>query len=195
MVATRSTTTSRPAPAAGASARPAKPALHGGETVHLPEEDRGTLCVSAQVGCTLTCSFCHTGTQKLVRNLTAEEILTQLMTARDRLTHEPAADEAASPAPGDRAMHGDREDEFSIVIDHRRHRLDHGRQFSRGKVHINGLEGFWAYAKGKLLKHHGVSPARFPLYLYEWQFRYNHRREDLFNLLLTTALKLVPDPL
>lgn len=72
-------------------------------------------------------------------------------------------------------------------------KVDHGRQFTRGKVHINGLEGFWAYAKGKLLKHHGVSPARFPLYLYEWQFRYNHRREDLFNLLLTTTLKSVPD--
>ena len=41
------------------------------ETVYIPEEDRGTLCISSQVGCTLTCSFCHTGTQKLVRNLTA----------------------------------------------------------------------------------------------------------------------------
>ena len=48
------------------------------ETVYIPEEGRGTLCVSSQVGCTLTCSFCHTGTQKLVRNLTAEEILAQL---------------------------------------------------------------------------------------------------------------------
>jgi 23S rRNA (adenine2503-C2)-methyltransferase len=55
------------------------------ETVYIPEEGRGTLCISSQVGCTLTCSFCHTGTQKLVRNLTAEEILVQLMTARDRL--------------------------------------------------------------------------------------------------------------
>ncbi len=45
------------------------------ETVYIPESDRGTLCVSSQVGCTLTCSFCHTGTQKLVRNLTAGEIL------------------------------------------------------------------------------------------------------------------------
>ncbi|MDW5315584.1 23S rRNA (adenine(2503)-C(2))-methyltransferase RlmN [Rhizobium sp. PL01] len=55
------------------------------ETVYIPEEGRGTLCVSSQVGCTLTCSFCHTGTQKLVRNLTAEEILSQLLLARDRL--------------------------------------------------------------------------------------------------------------
>jgi 23S rRNA (adenine2503-C2)-methyltransferase len=45
------------------------------ETVYIPEEGRGTLCISSQVGCTLTCSFCHTGTQKLVRNLTAEEIV------------------------------------------------------------------------------------------------------------------------
>src|SRR6266436_4196160 len=55
------------------------------ETVHIPEEDRGTLCVSSQVGCTLTCSFCHTGTQRLVRNLTAGEIVGQIMVARDRL--------------------------------------------------------------------------------------------------------------
>ena len=55
------------------------------ETVHIPEEDRGTLCVSSQVGCTLTCRFCHTGTQKLVRNLTTAEIVGQVMHARDRL--------------------------------------------------------------------------------------------------------------
>ncbi len=55
------------------------------ECVYIPESDRGTLCVSSQVGCTLTCSFCHTGTQKLVRNLTAAEIVAQLVVARDRL--------------------------------------------------------------------------------------------------------------
>ena len=55
------------------------------ETVYIPEEGRGTLCVSSQVGCTLTCSFCHTGTQKLVRNLTAEEIVAQILVARERL--------------------------------------------------------------------------------------------------------------
>jgi 23S rRNA (adenine2503-C2)-methyltransferase len=55
------------------------------ETVYIPEEDRGTLCVSSQVGCTLTCKFCHTGTQKLVRNLTPAEILGQLFVARDAL--------------------------------------------------------------------------------------------------------------
>ncbi|MFO7309905.1 MAG: 23S rRNA (adenine(2503)-C(2))-methyltransferase RlmN [Pseudomonadota bacterium] len=55
------------------------------ECVYIPEVDRGTLCVSSQVGCTLNCSFCHTGTQKLVRNLTAAEIVAQVMVARDRL--------------------------------------------------------------------------------------------------------------
>jgi 23S rRNA (adenine2503-C2)-methyltransferase len=55
------------------------------EAVYIPEADRGTLCVSSQVGCTLTCTFCHTGTQKLVRNLTAQEIVQQLVVARDRL--------------------------------------------------------------------------------------------------------------
>ncbi len=58
---------------------------HEVETVYIPEEGRGTLCVSSQVGCTLTCSFCHTGTQKLVRNLTAGEIIGQLLVARDDL--------------------------------------------------------------------------------------------------------------
>ena len=64
---------------------------HEVETVYIPEEDRGTLCVSSQVGCTLTCSFCHTGTQKLVRNLTAGEIIGQLLVARDDLGEWPIA--------------------------------------------------------------------------------------------------------
>ena len=55
------------------------------ECVHIPEADRGTLCVSSQVGCTLTCRFCHTGTQRLVRNLSAAEIVGQVMAARDDL--------------------------------------------------------------------------------------------------------------
>ena len=62
---------------------------HEVEIVYIPEEDRGTLCVSSQVGCTLTCSFCHTGTQKLVRNLTAAEIIGQVMLARDDLDEWP----------------------------------------------------------------------------------------------------------
>ncbi|MFQ1702291.1 23S rRNA (adenine(2503)-C(2))-methyltransferase RlmN [Loktanella agnita] len=62
---------------------------HEVEIVYIPESDRGTLCVSSQVGCTLTCSFCHTGTQKLVRNLTASEIIGQVMVARDDLEEWP----------------------------------------------------------------------------------------------------------
>jgi len=61
------------------------------ETVYIPESDRGTLCISSQVGCTLTCSFCHTGTQRLVRNLEAEEIVAQIILARDRIGDWPGA--------------------------------------------------------------------------------------------------------
>jgi 23S rRNA (adenine2503-C2)-methyltransferase len=71
---------------------------HEIETVYIPEEDRGTLCISSQVGCTLTCTFCHTGTQKLVRNLTAEEIVGQIMLARDAIKDWPE-DLAANPQP------------------------------------------------------------------------------------------------
>ncbi len=61
------------------------------EAVYIPEETRGTLCISSQVGCTLTCTFCHTGTQKLVRNLTAGEIISQIMIARDKVGEWPDA--------------------------------------------------------------------------------------------------------
>jgi 23S rRNA (adenine2503-C2)-methyltransferase len=64
---------------------------HEIECVYIPETDRGTLCVSSQVGCTLNCSFCHTGTQRLVRNLTAAEIVAQVLIARDRLGEWPGA--------------------------------------------------------------------------------------------------------
>ena len=63
------------------------------ETVYIPEEDRGTLCVSSQVGCTLTCTFCHTGTQKLVRNLSPSEIVGQVMLARDEMDGWPSPKE------------------------------------------------------------------------------------------------------
>jgi len=69
---------------------------HEVEVVYIPETDRGTLCISSQVGCTLTCSFCHTGTQKLVRNLTAGEIIGQVMLARDDLQE--------WPTPGEKNM-------------------------------------------------------------------------------------------
>ena len=68
------------------------------ETVYIPEENRGTLCISSQVGCTLTCSFCHTGTQRLVRNLTPHDIVAQIMLARDDLGEWP------SPSDGTRLI-------------------------------------------------------------------------------------------
>ena len=70
---------------------------HEVETVYIPEEGRGTLCVSSQVGCTLTCPFCHTGTQRLVRNLTAGEIVGQVMLARDDLGEWPEKGAANDP--------------------------------------------------------------------------------------------------
>jgi len=74
---------------------------HEVEVVYIPETDRGTLCISSQVGCTLTCSFCHTGTQKLVRNLTAAEIVGQVMLARDDLDEWP---EQGAPNTGTRLV-------------------------------------------------------------------------------------------
>ncbi len=71
---------------------------HEVECVYIPEADRGTLCISSQVGCTLNCTFCHTGTQRLVRNLTAEEIAGQVVLARDRLND---WTRAAAPAGAD----------------------------------------------------------------------------------------------
>jgi 23S rRNA (adenine2503-C2)-methyltransferase len=69
------------------------------ETVYIPETGRGTLCISSQVGCTLNCSFCHTGTQKLVRNLEPEEIVGQILLARDRI-----GDWSGAAAPADSAL-------------------------------------------------------------------------------------------
>src|SRR6516225_9774740 len=78
---------------------------HEVECVYIPDTDRGTLCVSSQVGCTLNCSFCHTGTQRLVRNLTPGEIVGQIMVARDRLGDWLGAEHAKGeglPTAGDR---------------------------------------------------------------------------------------------
>jgi 23S rRNA (adenine2503-C2)-methyltransferase len=77
------------------------------EAVYIPEADRGTLCVSSQIGCTLTCTFCHTGTQRLVRNLSAAEIVGQVLVARDRLGEWPGAaqpENAILPAEGARMI-------------------------------------------------------------------------------------------
>ena len=80
---------------------------HEVECVYIPETGRGTLCVSSQVGCTLNCPFCHTGTQRLVRNLTAGEIVGQIIVARDRLGDWPGQrppDGAIVPTDGGRLV-------------------------------------------------------------------------------------------
>ncbi|NJM57197.1 MAG: hypothetical protein HC857_06835, partial [Synechococcales cyanobacterium RU_4_20] len=79
------------------------------ETVGMPTEKRLTVCVSSQVGCTLTCTFCHTGTQKLVRNLTAAEIVNQVMVARDALEEWPTAEKPLNlggPSADQYRLHG-----------------------------------------------------------------------------------------
>jgi transposase len=72
-------------------------------------------------------------------------------------------------------------------------RIDHKRRFSSGKVYINGVEGFWSYAKERIIKFHGVSKKKFPLYLKEMEFRYNNRHQNLFPLLVQKLCNLVPD--
>ncbi len=81
------------------------------ETVYIPETDRGTLCISSQIGCTLTCSFCHTGTQRLVRNLEAQEIAGQILLARDRI-----GDWAGAVAPGDKRLLPDSDRKITNVV-------------------------------------------------------------------------------
>ena len=94
---------------------------HEIECVYIPEADRGTLCLSTQVGCTLTCSFCHTGTQRLVRNLTAGEIVGQIMVARDRLDDWVAAAQGGGailtvPSAGGEAAKGSQRMISNIVM-------------------------------------------------------------------------------
>jgi 23S rRNA (adenine2503-C2)-methyltransferase len=81
------------------------------EAVYIPEPDRGTLCISSQVGCTLTCSFCHTGTQRLVRNLTAAEIIGQILVARDSTGDWPGAQ-----GPSDRHGIPDAERKITNIV-------------------------------------------------------------------------------
>jgi transposase len=60
-------------------------------------------------------------------------------------------------------------------------RIDHGNRVVNGKVYINGIEGFWFFAKERLMKYHGINPMKFPPYLKELEFGYNHRHHDLFD--------------
>jgi len=71
-------------------------------------------------------------------------------------------------------------------------KVDHNKRFSSGKVYINGLEGFWSWAKEKIIKHHGVSKEKFPLYLKELEFRYNNRHTDIFEKVADYMCNLVP---
>ena len=71
-----------------------------------------------------------------------------------------------------------------ITYGFRHRRIDHGKRFVNGKVYINGIEGFWSFAKERLMKYHGVKPEKFPFYLKELEFRYNHRDRDLYDDLL-----------
>ena len=72
-------------------------------------------------------------------------------------------------------------------------KVDHGKYFSSGKVTINGLEGFWSWAKERFIKHHGVSKEQFPPYLKELEFRYNNRNSDIFNQVAIFLCDLVPE--
>ena len=74
-------------------------------------------------------------------------------------------------------------------------RAGHAKRFSTGKVYINGLEGFWSYAKERFAKFHGVSKEKFPLYLKEMEFRYNNRHRNIFNLLIENLCSLVSESL
>jgi len=72
-------------------------------------------------------------------------------------------------------------------------KVDHKKRFDSGRVYINGLEGFWSWAKERLIKHHGVSKANFPLYLKELEFRYNHRHDEMYEKVADYLCDLVPE--
>jgi transposase len=79
-----------------------------------------------------------------------------------------------------------------MTFGYKHRRIDHQTRFAKGPVYINGLEGFWSYAKERLIKFHGVSQQRFPLYLKEMEFRYNHRHNNkMFNILCSLLTKPV----
>ncbi len=69
--------------------------------------------------------------------------------------------------------------------------IDHGKRFSRGKVYINGIEGFWSFAKERLIKFHGISPRKFPYYIKEQEWRYNNKDKNLFELIVNYMLGVI----
>lgn len=72
-------------------------------------------------------------------------------------------------------------------------KIDHKKRFASGKVYINCIEGVWSYAKERLIKLHGISKDKFPIYLKEMEFHYNNRSKDIFNLIAQYLCNLVPD--
>jgi len=75
-----------------------------------------------------------------------------------------------------------------VMYGFRHERIDHSKRFANGKVYINGIEGFRSYAKGRLLKFHGLSPKTFKYYLKEPEFRYNNRNEKLFDKIMEAVI-------
>ena len=127
---------------------------HDYEMVFIPDETRGTLCVSSQVGCTLNCTFCHTGTMKLVRNLTPGEIVGQVMLARDALGEWPKAAPASPREGGDLSQHGTHPTEAPAVAGAH----DYGDEDD---------EGFEYTADGRLLTNIVMMGMGEPLYNFD----------------------------
>jgi len=114
---------------------------------------------------------------EVLRNVTAEEILNHTIKVVRR----------GSIVYTDRFRSYD-----SLMFCGYRHlRINHGKRFARGKVYINGLEGFWSYAKERIIKFHGVSKKKFPFYLKEMEFRYNNRKHPLFIMIAQYLCNLV----
>jgi 23S rRNA (adenine2503-C2)-methyltransferase len=125
---------------------------HEVEVVYIPEEDRGTLCISSQVGCTLTCSFCHTGTQKLVRNLTAGEIIGQVMVARDDLDEWPRPGEGSGERPrliSNIVLMGMGEPLYNFEKRARRDENRHGRRGDRHLASAHHVVDLWCSARDR----------------------------------------------
>jgi transposase len=76
-----------------------------------------------------------------------------------------------------------------VTSGYKHHRINHSKEFARNHNHINGIESFWSYVKRKMRKHNGIPRHKFPLYLKEAEFRFNHRKEDLYQKLLTIVFK------
>ncbi len=88
-------------------------------------------------------------------------------------------------------IHTDKFQSYNGLVSYgfKHRRIDHGKKFANGKEYINGIEGFWSFAKQRLLKYHGIDAQKFPLYLKELEFRYNHHDQDLFDDLIQVLVR------